>query len=367
MKKLFITSGAMGEYNLFENALITAGFDMSNDSHIIVFLGDMLGITEPLNPNLRRRRQIEFIQLYISLAQKHRIYYIMGQQEKMFKDLLEDKIDMSVIRKYVIKNNFLEAINDFIGLDEKVFEVGYITRMASVIKDYIGDMHRRVGLRIEKNCALKLFDSMPLWFETENYIMSYGDVTNIIGPETTFEQIKNEENDNMLKWNNKNMIVGKPLVDEVRIRLDNITRSLAPIQAPNFYVHVFEDADKTNYCPLMLSPKSLQEGGHKIYLNSNVKDSNKVNIFVIEDNLIEPSSQENIKDTITDSVKAENISDIGITVNAWQAMAEAFATCGTQMNHTRTNTQQAGTTTVGEIRGEYGYVNTNQEGITFRI
>lgn len=99
MKKYFIAGDIHSFFEFWKEALDEKGFDVNNDSHILVVLGDLFD---------RGRESKECLDFVVSLP-KERTVLIRGNHETLLEDLLESKRGVSY---YDYTNGTVQTILD---------------------------------------------------------------------------------------------------------------------------------------------------------------------------------------------------------------------------------------------------------------
>lgn len=164
-KKIFATSDIHGNYHALIKALQDAGFDENNDSHLLVVLGD----------HFDRGTESALVYEYLSrLTEKGKAITIMGNHDLMFIDYLTGKV-ISPFNYY--RNGENETFADFLQrtapfeswcmIDEKIEDPTY------------GDFARWLKIATEDikkkyPNLLNWLENQPYYYETEHYIFTHG-------------------------------------------------------------------------------------------------------------------------------------------------------------------------------------------------
>ena len=155
--KNFICTDTHSFFNETKRALEEAGFEYDNPSHILYILGDMLD----RGPSSR-----ELLDYVLGLP-KNRFYYIIGNHDDLFKDLLKELKERRGISLHHISNGTVQTVAQFTGLTEVDLQLGYY----NYEKDIVKNKYIRKYIQLLKN---RSFD----YLETEKYIFVHGWIPN---------------------------------------------------------------------------------------------------------------------------------------------------------------------------------------------
>ena len=152
MNTYFVFSDVHGEYDKLMKALDESGFDINNDSHIIISDGDLFD---------RGKKSKECLDFVMSMLEKKRAIVIMGNHDLrlydlMFKNKIPDRCD--------VHNGVPATINSFINAESSLFwfNEAYISSSMSEIS-------------YETKEKLYEYFMSALWYvENDEYIITHG-------------------------------------------------------------------------------------------------------------------------------------------------------------------------------------------------
>lgn len=167
-KKIFAVSDIHGNYPALINALEEAGFDENNDSHLLVVLGDHFD---------RGEYSLEVYEYLKKLTDNKRAITIMGNHDLMFIDYLSGKT-LDPFNYY--RNGERETFADFWHRtapfeswwqmeavhypDQQPTNADFAIWLNIVTKD----------IKEEYPELLNWLENQPYYFETKNYIFTHG-------------------------------------------------------------------------------------------------------------------------------------------------------------------------------------------------
>ena len=155
-KKIFAVSDIHGNYPALINALEEAGFDENNDSHLLVVLGDHFD---------RGEYSLEVYEYLKKLTDNKRAITIMGNHDLMFIDYLSGKT-LDPFNYY--RNGERETFADFWHRTAP-FESWW--QMEAV---HYPDQQPTNADFAEYPELLNWLENQPYYFETKNYIFTHG-------------------------------------------------------------------------------------------------------------------------------------------------------------------------------------------------
>lgn len=349
MKKLFITSGAMGDYNALNKELSARGFDINNSNHILIFLGDMLGSTNSIDKKRMSSEMQNIIRLYFRMVRVNRAFWIMGEQEQMFLDFINTPVTKNLknLRKYVINKNFLTTLSDFIGGVRNTFSPQVMQELQRNTLSWMGEIAYGEEYLGKGSCSYskaklgsmvadKLTEDIKPYMETENYFLSYADFGGLILNDcSTIDNgmINIEEKIFTPSPINKHEIIGGLSCAYVLDKYNIIVSKGSDLE---FLSHGLQKVEQNSdkYSPIFLRPLTSPFGKmNKYYINSDINSSKRVNVLVVEDNLIPPKEEEVKEEAKQPDIIAETLASamdgIGITTEQAGINAATYTTTAT--------------------------------------
>lgn len=106
MKRYFVFSDVHGEYDKLSDALLSSGFDINDNSHILISDGDLFD---------RGKKSKECLDFIMDLADKGRAIIIMGNHDLRLYDLLFSHERVHQFEKNDVVNGLHETINSLAG------------------------------------------------------------------------------------------------------------------------------------------------------------------------------------------------------------------------------------------------------------
>ena len=238
VKKLFVTSDIHGHCTVFKEALDVAGFDRSNDDHLLVCCGDYF---DRGNENDQVLRFLESIQNKVLLRGNH-------------EDLLLDLLYSGKLQQHHFLNGTMNTIENFFGK--------YAARPDATI-DFSGKT--RI---VDRLCDF--IEETLDYFETKNYVFVHGWLP-LVGE--TFEGRKaiSKELWKKARWEgwHQHYQNKAPLVD----------KALVCGHIPASYASRFD----MNRAP---ADNSIFHGCGLFALDACTAVSGKINVLVLEDELL---------------------------------------------------------------------------------
>ena len=238
-KKLFVVSDIHGHYTFVKDALNEAGFDNDNPEHLLICCGDYFD---------RGRENLDVLKFFERL--KHKVL-IRGNHE----DLLLKLLQTGKVLPHNYINGTMQTLTDFFGkysinpIDDSIDFSGK-TRMVDRVCEFI--------------------DETVNYFETENYVFVHGWLPEKIKASEEFQRVNDNawEQARWIKWTEK-YDGDRPLAE----------KTLICGHMPTFYAKKFDkDRDNNN--------SDIFYGNGLIAIDAGTFDSKRVNVLVLEDNLI---------------------------------------------------------------------------------
>lgn len=238
-KKLFVVSDIHGHYTFVKDALNEAGFDNDNPEHLLICCGDYFD---------RGRENLDVLKFFERL--KHKVL-IRGNHE----DLLLKLLQTGKVLPHNYINGTMQTLTEFFGkysinpIDDSIDFSGK-TRMVDRVCEFI--------------------DETVNYFETENYVFVHGWLPEKIKASEELQRVNDNawEQARWIKWTEK-YDGDRPLAE----------KTLICGHMPTFYAKKFDkDRDNNN--------SDIFYGNGLIAIDAGTFDSKRVNVLVLEDNLI---------------------------------------------------------------------------------
>lgn len=255
--KFFVFSDVHGEYNALIDSLAEAGYDADNPNHQLISLGD----------NFDRGPDSKKVYELLNKFSKKAIC-VKGNHDVMFQEYLEKGMDGEYVLFNIIHNGLGATIRSFSQLPKSDI---------INVKDF--DMAKNFR---QSDKVLEWLQNLPLYFETKNYIFVHA------GVEPNLSNWKDTPEDFIL-WDIekshlpcpntlKTVVIGHHHTFRVRQNAERDGfKERKPAMNEKFYGN--EDEHRP-YCY-----------GNKIALDGCSNYTHKVNVMVIEDELLEDLAQ----------------------------------------------------------------------------
>ena len=270
--KLFVFSDVHGEERALLEALGEAGFETNNPQHIPLCIGDLFDRGEG------SRRLFEFMM-------KNRGIWVKGNHEEMLEEALEKGLDGEFVLFNMLHN----------GLDKTIASLGGC-RLDGIVST--SEMEHSIEMartyRCRSTSVLEKLKTLPLYYETKNYIFVHA------GLEPYIHDWRLTTKDFML-WDieasclpventRKTVVIGHH--HAFRVRAQGKERGWTPerLGIP-FYGNMDEHA------PVKF--------GNKIAIDPCSNLTKKVNVLVIEDELLEDETQK-VQDEQTITIERQD-------------------------------------------------------------
>ena len=251
MKKLFVFSDVHGQLHALQTSLKQAGYDRSNPDHLLVSLGDLFD------------RGRESLGVY-NFVKERRGVYLKGNHETFLIEALEKGMD----GEFVLFN-FLHN-----GLDKTIESFGRSELGPTTTPTILDTIIRNI--KTVNRDLLPWLQAMPIMYETKNYIFVHAGLHPYAD-------------------------VHDPINDEHFVLWD-IKYSHYPIESTKKIVVIgHHHAFRVRQRPVRF--------GNKIAIDPCSNFTDKVNVIVIEDELLEETPK-------TETISAEEASDV-FSSNVW--------------------------------------------------
>lgn len=255
-KKIFAFSDAHGHCSILKEELKKAGFEEGNKDHLLIGIGDYF------------ERGEESLELYLYLRSlKDQVICLYGNHERFLQDFLNGPTSMF---NYMY-NGFDKTLDSF--LQQTAAYPMYTIVNADKKGDLWYEFSKEARDEINNNYPdLKdWLNNLPYYYETKNYIFTHGTIDGKCAdwknPDTSWKELiwaKPYEFFHSIKNTDKTVVVGH--INSGLIRGD------------------FLNGDSKDNSIL------IREDGKKICLDTCTILTKKINILVIEDELLEEES-----------------------------------------------------------------------------
>lgn len=163
-KKIFVISDLHGHYKETINALQQAGYDENNDNHLLICCGDCFD---------RGEESLAIYQWLKTLVDNKKAIWIIGNHEPMFVSFLKGNTSPFNF----IHNGTSATIDDF-NHRTKSFEMFLLENDGKYMymEDAYCDFVKRTSKSINKEFPelIDFINSLPYYYETKNYIFTHG-------------------------------------------------------------------------------------------------------------------------------------------------------------------------------------------------
>jgi serine/threonine protein phosphatase 1 len=264
--KFFVFSDVHGEVEALLTGLRDAGFESNNPTHIPLCVGDLFDRGEG------SRKLFEFMM-------RNRGIWVKGNHEIMLEEALEKGMDGEFVFFNMLHN----------GLDKTIasFANHRLDGMVSV-----SEMERAIALAqtfsVNGTTVLNKLKSLPLYFETKNYIFVHAGLDPYIHdwkltPED-FMTWDIEASCLPVENTRKTVVIGHHHAFRVRAQGEEKGWSPEPLRIPYF-------GNTDEHAPVRF--------GNKIAIDPCSNLTHKINILIIEDEYLEEKKKEEEIDTST--------------------------------------------------------------------
>ena len=266
MKKLFVISDVHGHYQEMIDALEKAGFDENNENHLLISCGDEFDRGEHSLAVYTYFRRLESINKVIVLKGNHSMFFI---------DYLNGR---SVSPFNYMYNGTNETLADFL-MQSKPFETWCV--MGGVLDPTFGDFAiwisaAKLDLQAWYPDLLQWLETRPYYYETENYIFTHGAID---GKCEDWKEPKKEVYDGrFIGWDACMWDDGSFFGSEIK----NTNKTVVVGHFGTAHLRSMYGIESED-------PHSIltREDGRVIAIDATTKLNKRVNVLVIEDNLLE--------------------------------------------------------------------------------
>lgn len=260
--KLFVFSDVHGEAGALLQGLRDAGFESQNPQHIPLCIGDLFDRGEG------SRELFDFML-------RNRGIWIKGNHEIMLEEALEKGLDGEYVFFNMLHNGLDKTIASF--ANRRLDGVISVTQMEDTIK-------MAQSYRVRGTSILEKLKTLPLYYETKNYIFVHAGLDPYIHdwkltPEN-FMTWDIEASCLPIESTRKTVIIGHHHAFRVRAQGEEHGWVPEPLRIPCF-------GNTDEHAPVRF--------GNKIAIDPCSNLTHKINILVIEDELLEEKKEEEIK------------------------------------------------------------------------
>lgn len=265
-KKIFVVSDIHGHYTELINSLNEVGFDETNDKHLLISLGDMFD---------RGSESYQVYKYLKKLADTEKVICLKGNHEPMFTSwLLGDNDNFNY--KY---NGTKETIDDFLHStsDFHMYLLMYssCTSGTGLKPGYTyGDVWKRwcdisrKQIRKENPELVNWLTNLPYYFETKNYIFTHASID--LNSNDWHNPLKSWHD---LTWDDGSFVTHQNNLDKTIVVGHFGTGHLRDMWQ-------IDTKDKNDY-------SILKTEDNKVFIDGCTILTKKVNVYVIEDELID--------------------------------------------------------------------------------
>lgn len=272
-KKIFAVSDIHGHYTETIQCLKDAGWDEANPDHLLIVCGDMFD---------RGEENVQIFEWLYKLTNDGKAIVIRGNHDSMLIDFLEWSNDPF----NYCNNGTCTTIDDFLGRTRSFESYCLIDKQCEMTIGAFADFARESRKEINDNYPdlLSWLKALPWYYETKNYIFSHGAIdTQAINWREPHYSIYNKVDWDALTWDDGSFL-GK--------RMYNTDGKAVVVGHFHTYHlrHLYGYSDVKNpsssdadHSILEVNDETL---GHKIFIDGCTPLTKKVNVLVIEDNLL---------------------------------------------------------------------------------
>lgn len=152
MIEYFIVSDIHAQYDMLIKALKDAGFDMGNSDHVLLVAGDVLD---------RGSQGDMLIRFLETLIQQDRLLGVLGNHDRFFIDLIDNKFSLKTVLWNSYNNGFIETLR--LGHNDRSFFIE-----ENVIRDISLNLNKKYPIFI------KWISNLPLFLEFSNHVIVHG-------------------------------------------------------------------------------------------------------------------------------------------------------------------------------------------------
>ena len=272
-KKIFAISDIHGHYSETIQCLARAGWDENNPYHLLIVCGDMFD---------RGEENVQIFEWLYRLTKENKAIVTRGNHDSMFIDFL----DWSNDPFNYCNNGTCTTIDDFLGRTRSFESYCLIDKQCETTIGAFADFAREARAEIKNNYPnlLPWLQSLPWYYETENYIFTHGAIdTQAIDWRKPHCGIYNKVDWDALTWDDgsflgkrmyntegKAVVVGHFHTYHLRYKYDYDTiKDAYDINA--------------NHSILDINDETL---GHKIFIDGCTPATKNVNVLVVNDKLL---------------------------------------------------------------------------------
>ena len=244
MKRLFVVSDIHGHYTILKNALAEAGFDETNDDHILISCGDLF------DRGTENRKVYDYIK-----GIEHKVL-ICGNHDERLKEILTEK-----------RLNVCDIHSRMHTTIEELFGIGTM--------DEYGELNIADGDPLARELC-DFVDGMSDYYETEHYVFVHGWIPTL--PRTKpLQPIENWREADAGLWHSARYIEWQEL-HGVNDMLPE--KTIVCGHRPTRLACSFDPSRS-------MGDSSIYYGEKMIAIDAGTASSGRMNVLVIEDNIEE--------------------------------------------------------------------------------
>ena len=265
MKKLFVVSDVHGHYHEMIDALEQAGFDENNENHLLISCGDEFDRGEHSLAVYTYLRRLESINKAIVLKGNHSIFmidYLSGKNISPFNYLYNGTRE--TLADFLMQTRPFETWCVLGGLTEPTYGdfATWITAAKLDLKEWSPDL-------------LEWLETRPYYFETKNHIFTHGAID---GQCEDWHFPKKDYKGRFMDWDACMWDDGSFFGSEIK----NTDKTVVIGHFGTAHLRSMYGIESED-------PHSIlkREDGRVIAIDATTKLSKRVNVLVIEDDLME--------------------------------------------------------------------------------
>lgn len=267
-KKIFAFSDVHGEYTVLINSLKKAGFDENNPDHLLISLGDEFD---------RGTQSLDVYKYLKDMEEKGKAIIIQGNHSKFFIEYLDGT---SYSPFNYINNGTRETLADFLGrtapfeswcfLDKGIEQPTY-----GDFAEWIKEAREEINENFPE--LLNWLKTRPYYYETKNYIFVHGAIdTKTINWKEPHCILYNLRDWDALNFNDGTFFNEQIINTDKTVVIGHFATS----QLRKKYPHL-TTKDKGEEFDVL-----ERDDGRIIALDATTNYSKRINIFIIEDEII---------------------------------------------------------------------------------
>lgn len=270
--KFFVFSDVHGEYDALIKSLTEAGFVESNPNHILVCVGDLFD---------RGDKNKELFRLMSHGSNSKKYIWIKGNHEEMLEEALEKNLDGEFVLFNMLHNGLDKTISSF--ANKKLEGTTTINEIEMAIE--------RAKVFSSGGISLKSkIKSLPYYFETKNYIFVHA------GLDPELRNWKETPKD-FMTWDIECSHLPIYSTDKIVIIGHHHAKRVRQIGIES---HIGENSLGILYVGNTDENRPVRFG-NKIAIDPCSNLTKKINVLVIEDEMLEDKTEEKANETKVDN------------------------------------------------------------------